>query len=388
MPRNTSSHTAGNQNGDEGDSKRQDAKRSYLPQAKMPSHPLEEALRIARVIGDEYAFKPTSPLKVALALKVQPTTTSFRMLAGAAMAYGLTEGSYSASVISVTPLALRILKPSKNGDDIQAKREAFLKPSVPREFLTRYDNHKLPREDIAKDVLAEMGVPKESLDRTLKLIINEAKQVGLLEEINKALFVALQAGASTSDSKKSITETEVEDEETFEPQFEELGSFPNLRIVNGATTQQTENRRVFITHGKNKSFIEPLKDLLSFGELEPVVSIERESVSQTVPDKIMNDMRSCRGAIIHIEDEQKLLDPEGNQQIMLNPNVLIEIGAAMALYGKKFILLVKSDVNLPSNLQGLYEVRYEGNKLDGEATIRLLKAINDMKKQPLPTVSA
>jgi hypothetical protein len=45
---------------------------------------------------------------------------------------------------------------------------------------------------------------------------------------------------------------------------------------------------------------------------------------------------------------------------------------------------VKDGVQLPSNLQGLYEVRYEGATLDGNATIKLLEAINDMKKRPLP----
>lgn len=396
MARKMSSHTSNvssasiqemTQDEDVVGSKQQSAKRSRLSQTRVPYYSLEEALRIPQVIGDEYAFQPTSPLDVATALGVQPTTSGFRMLTGAATAYGLTEGGYTASAISVTPLALRILRPAKNGDDIQARREAFLMPSVPREFLTRYDNHKLPREDIAKNVLVSMGVPQEVSDRTLKFILNEAKQVGFLREINGAIFVALQATASARNSQKSTTETEVEESETFESEFEEPSPIQKLRIVNGPTTQQAENRRVFITHGKNKSFIEPLKDLLSFGELEPIVSIERESVSQTIFDKVMDDMRSCRAAIIHIEDEQKLLDPEGNQQIVLNPNVLIEIGAAMALYGKKFILLVKSDINLPPILQGLYEVRYEGNKLDGEATIRLLKAINDMKKQPLPTAS-
>ena len=126
---------------------------------------------------------------------------------------------------------------------------------------------------------------------------------------------------------------------------------------------------------------------MAFGELEPIVSIERESVSQPVPDKVMNDMRSCSAAIIHIEDEQKLIDTESKQHTILNPNVLIEIGAAIALYGRKFILLVKSGVELPSNLQGLYEVRYEGDELGGDATIRLLKAINEMKNHPLPTAS-
>jgi len=98
----------------------------------------------------------------------------------------------------------------------------------------------------------------------------------------------------------------------------------------------------------------------------------------------MNDMRSCGAAIIHVDAEQKLLDKDANEHIVLNPNVLIEIGAAMALYGRRFILLVKAGITLPSNLQGLYQVRYEGDSLGGDATIKLLEAINDMKSAPFP----
>lgn len=368
-------------------SKQHNSKRTYLSQSDMPTYSLDDALRIPRVIGDEYAFKSTAPLDVAAALGIQLTSSGFRMLTGAAIAYGLTEGGYRASSISLTQLAKSILNPSKNGDDIQARREAFLTPRVPREFLTHYDNNKLPREDVAKSMLSSMGVPKDAVDRTLKLIIDEAGRVGFLKDINGTMYVSLQPTTSIHDNQFSIPDINSQDLETFEPQIDEPYTFQRHQTNNVAIMQRVENRRVFITHGKNKAFIEPLKDLLSFGELEPVVSIERESVSQTIPDKVMSDMRSCSAAIIHIEDEQKLLDPEGNQQIILNSNVLIEIGAAMALYGKKFILLVKSDIKLPSNLQGLYEVRYEGDKLDGEATIRLLKAIKDVKNHSLPSTS-
>jgi predicted nucleotide-binding protein len=64
---------------------------------------------------------------------------------------------------------------------------------------------------------------------------------------------------------------------------------------------------------------------------------------------------------------------------VLNPNVLIEIGAAMMRYDRKFILLVQEGTTLPSNLQGLYEVRYSGDELDYPATMKLLKAFNDFK---------
>src|SRR4051812_9950008 len=38
---------------------------------------------------------------------------------------------------------------------------------------------------------------------------------------------------------------------------------------------------------------------------------------------------------------------------------------------RKFILLVEEGTTLPSNLQGLYEVRYSGDELDYPATIHL-----------------
>ncbi len=72
----------------------------------------------------------------------------------------------------------------------------------------------------------------------------------------------------------------------------------------------------------------------------------------------MNDMRSCGAAIIHVDSEQKLMDPADTSRevIMPNSNVLIEIGAAMALYGERYILLVREGVKLPSNLQGVTPV--------------------------------
>lgn len=79
-----------------------------------------------------------------------------------------------------------------------------------------------------------------------------------------------------------------------------------------------------------------------------------------------------------------LKDEGGNEQAVLNPNVLIEIGAAMAFYGRRFILLVKEGVKLPSNLQGLYEVRYPGDILDAGATIKSLEAMKDIKNYSLP----
>ena len=88
-------------------------------------------------------------------------------------------------------------------------------------------------------------------------------------------------------------------------------------------------------------------------------------MSKPVPDKVMDDMRSCGAAIIHVDADQTITDKDGREHTLRNPNVLIEIGAAMRkIYGRRFILLVRDGVKLPSNLQGLYEVRYSNDSLD------------------------
>ena len=94
----------------------------------------------------------------------------------------------------------------------------------------------------------------------------------------------------------------------------------------------------------------------------------------------MADMRTCAAAVIHVAVDEVHFDKDGNERPQINGNVLIEIGAAMALYpGYKFILLVEEGLKLPSNHQGLYECRYTGDELSGGATMKLLKSFNDFK---------
>jgi predicted nucleotide-binding protein len=136
---------------------------------------------------------------------------------------------------------------------------------------------------------------------------------------------------------------------------------------------------VFISHGKQKTIVTQIKELLTFGNFEPVVSVERESTAIPVPEKVFEDMRSCGAGVIHVGAEGKYLDHDGNEHTKINENVLIEIGAAMALYGKKVILLVERGLTLPSNLQGIYRCDFEGERLDYEATMKLLKTFSQFR---------
>ncbi len=365
-------------------------KRTYVSQADVPSYGLEESIRIPRAIIENYASHPVTPIQLAQALELTPTSGTFRMLCGASMAYGLTEGGYNAAEIKITPLAKRILRPEEEGDDLKAKREAFLKPRINAEFMFKYDGNLIPRNDIACNVLETTGVPRDKTEEVFNSIVYEGAKLGLIKEIKGKNYIDLKG---VNPSGKVPDKTELSEEATpNNPNIESDTSLKQMDLKNSvvidsssmAVVDSQRRKRVYVSHGKDMSFVDPIRKLLRFGEMEAIVSVEKQSVSKPVPDKVMTDMRSCGAAIIHVDAEQKLLDKEAIEHLVLNPNVLIEIGAAMALYGRRFILLVKQGITLPSNLQGLYEVRYEGDQLSGDVTIKLLESINDIKTQTLP----
>jgi hypothetical protein len=362
---------------------KQGKKRAYVSQEDVPRYTLEQALAIPEVISREYGKRPTRPLDIALALNQKPASGHFRYLCGAAQAYGLTDGGPRVERIGLTDLGRRIVSPTKEGDDMAAKRQAVVQPRVVREFLTRYDGSPMPSARIGCNVLEELGVPPDATERTYGFIAETARNVGMLRELKGDLYVDLNP-ADTS----AIPITEPSDEDGARgPDDSPVADVVKLPGSEGADLRSADrnlqNRKVFMARGKTKkTVIEQVKELLRFGDFEPVIADERETVSKPVPDKVMDDMRGCGAAVIHVGTELKVMDQQGQEHRMLNPNVLIEIGAAMALYGRKFILLVEEGTELPSNLQGLYEVRYGGDELDHAATMKLLKAFNDFKDAP------
>lgn len=363
------------------------AGRNYVSQADVPRHTIDEALRVARAISDEYGKQPTRPLDVAAAMGMKPSTGLFKMLTGASIAYGFTEGGAQADDISLTAVGRRVVAPTEEGDDIAAMREALLKPRVVREFLEKYDGSRLPRIDIGRNVLEQMGVAAKATERTFGLIVESADTLGLLREIKGDKYVNLRAAVKKPEPTDSdlLYDDEADDDEHAAPTEspEEIAALVERTDVPAeplsTVAQLKTNRKVFISHGKDKAIVNQLKELLTYGDFEPVVSVEIETTSKPVPDKVMDDMRACGAGIIHVGTERKVTDDGGNEHQMLNQNVLIEIGAALALYEGRFILLVEQGTTLPSNLQGLYQVRYEGKKLDGDATLKLLKAFKNFK---------
>lgn len=368
--------------------KQEPPKRSKLSQTEFPNHTLQQAERIATAIWEHYAGRGAAPHDIAIALDMSPTSGTWRNLCGSAIAYGLTEGGYAAPQITLTPLGRRIVAPTEEGDDGLARVEALLQPRLQREFFDKYNKAKFPRDDIGRNQLIAIGVPKDRSEKSFEILKENGTYVGILRDTKTGLFVAIDSPMPSPKSTQADDVDVVDDEDdpsdlvTSTPKLPthgqaQSGSIETHRVPAGAPAA---NKRVFITHGKNKRILEQVKEIVTYGGFEPIVAVEREGAAKPVPEKVMADMRTCGAAVIHVAVDELLLDKDGNERPQINGNVLIEIGAAMALYpGYKFILLVEEGLKLPSNLQGLYECRYTGGELSGGATMKLLKSFNEFK---------
>jgi len=343
---------------------------SRVSQTELPSVSLDQALRIAKGLWDDFAGKSAAPHDVALALNMTPTSGPWRTLCGASIAYGLTDGGYNADEIKLLPLGRRIVAPEEEDDDGRARVEALLKPRIMREFFQKYDRAKFPQDAIAQNVLVSLGLPKDRAAAALDAIKDSGKKAGIIRGTKTGLFVALNL-------PKGTARTPERDEP--EPTDDDEEKLVDGSLVPPSITPGASSNRVFISHGKSRAIVTQIRELLTFGSLEPVVSVDRESTAIPVPEKVFEDMRSCAAGVIHVGSEGELLDGQGNKHIHINQNVLIEIGAAMALYKKRVILLVEKGVQLPSNLQGLYRCEYSGDKLDYDATMKLLKTFNEFR---------
>lgn len=362
-----------------GEQKKPRKNKQRISQADVPAYSIEHALRVPLAIVENYAGEPTKPIDVAAAMDLLPTSSQFRMITGSAMAYGLTEGGAQSQEISITKLALQILQPLEEAQDVYAQRQAILKPRVIGEFLTKYDGSQIPKSQIAQNVLSSMGVPADRALDVLAMIIDGAEALGLITEIKGKKYVNLSPVIMPS----SLTPASIEDTQCEVELVDAISQKKSAGVKGDQLSGSVViNNRVFINnYMDNMSFLEPITKLLSFGGMEAVVPVGRAAESGSDPGQVIRQMCDCGAAIIRVDQAQTVLGKDTKGQCLLDANLLMEIGAAIALYGSRFILLVSNSVQLPVNLQGLYEVRYAGDCLDGETTLQLLDAINAMRTE-------
>jgi hypothetical protein len=353
------------------------AKRAYVTQSNLPGRSLREALRVPQAITDNYAGGATAPHDVAMALELSPTSTTWRDLAAASLGYGLTKGSWNADRITLEPLGRRITAPTEVGDDVKARAEAALRPKVLKEFFTKYNKNKFPPDHIAKNVLQqEMKVPPDRVDAALQIIKDNGQFVGFIRDTKTGPFVAVDDPQPRPVRIDADAEADGKDEKE-----EERMPVPEPVLPPAPTKPvPTGEFKVFISHGKNMTMVEQVKDVLDLYDIDYEIAVEEETASIPVPTKVMAAMRRCQAGIVMVTADEQNKTADG---FSINNNVLIEIGAAFVLYDQGVILVWDRRLKVPSNLQGLYRIDFEGDELSFATGTKLAKAVKSLRKGPV-----
>lgn len=150
---------------------------------------------------------------------------------------------------------------------------------------------------------------------------------------------------------------------------------PPLAWVGGDKAITRTPLKIFVTHGKNLRMLELAKEAIRIAGHQPMVAIDIVQTARPISEKVLNLMRQCDGAIVCVSND----DPE-KKAAQLNSNVLIEIGAALALYPTKFVLIWEKGLAPPSNLQGLERFEVSGDDMKLEDGFRLIRLLQEASK--------
>ena len=99
----------------------------------------------------------------------------------------------------------------------------------------------------------------------------------------RSTYVNFEVGAAIGQAKPTLAVLHASQEEEVGSEEDDENAQDNITppvdtktspvdSSQATAASKSASRRVFITHGKDKAFIDPIKKLLGFGELTPVVS--------------------------------------------------------------------------------------------------------------------
>ena len=152
---------------------------SRVPKDSLPRRTLLQALRVPEVIYKTYAGKSASTADICAALEIGEKSPNTFYLFSAAIAYGLI--SKDDNEYSLTETGRKILAPTYDGEDKEAMLKALLTPTVLSQFYTDYNGHAVPSSVHFPNVLENrFSVPRDRIDETIKLILENARDVGII----------------------------------------------------------------------------------------------------------------------------------------------------------------------------------------------------------------
>lgn len=349
-----------------------------------PTHRLEIALGVGRMIRDHMAGKPMNRLLLADALKIKPSSSNFRTLLSSSLKYGLTIGTEKADEIALTELGHEAV----SGSNQAALRRAAMTPPVFGKFYADYNNNKIPTlEMLAKILVAKYDVPERAASECSELIILNGEWVGLVREIAGSPHILLNAGdgpdigAGSESHDPDIAQSELDGggkKPTVSTTASDSAELSQASSAPDSPGSDRHPKSIFLGHGRKTGPREKLERILREFKIPFAVAVTEPNLGKPIPTKVRETLLSCGSAILIFTKDQKFLveDGDGGLRELWRPseNVVHELGAASLLYEDRIVIFKERGIDLPSNFSSIGYIEFEEDGIEAK-TIDLLKEL-------------
>jgi hypothetical protein len=143
--------------------------------------------------------------------------------------------------------------PTEEDEDKILLRKCALTPIILKTFYERYQGAKFPRDDIAKNVLTDLGVPIERNEEALKIVRENGYFVGILVSIKDGIYIELNNQDYTQKENTQINidnELKINDENkdinTINPINTFIAPDQQNTPTNTQQSETTENNYIFM----------------------------------------------------------------------------------------------------------------------------------------------
>ena len=163
----------------------------------FPRDPLAKVLCIPEAIWKHNAGNPFDIIDVAKAVDQSPTSSAFVRLLASSYRYGLTEGSPSTKLISLTALGSSIVAPTVGADAKAKLREALLHPDIFQKVYSWMDRKPIPREDVFRNTLIKtpdvggFGILNEDVNDFVRVFMQNIEDYKLADDVQGTKYLRL-----------------------------------------------------------------------------------------------------------------------------------------------------------------------------------------------------
>ena len=212
-------------------------------------------------------------------------------------------------------------------------------------------------------LIEEYNKIREAMQSRLTDLNIELPEIKNVPTSHRGAFSAGHPGAGTDAEKAKYSEILLK----TRPLLQKLRALLQKDIrAEGSYVKlpKNSNRSIFIVHGKDMESTRRIKDYVANDlKYNPIILMDEANLGRTIPEKFEENAARCDYAIVLMTPDDQFALPD-NKGILYRPrqNVILELGYFWAKFNRKnYSVIVKGEIDKPSDIQGVVYLRYKEN---------------------------